>query len=164
MVDLLNSIEDTVSYGKSMEIMKRRLEKSRGEEEMWCDELKEEIRRYDHDLLKVRARVRDAIKDITETCQPEELEAIRVRMECTQKERKKELERMRAEVRESVKIRSELQAYGERYKRVEAMLKRMYDPTVATPRRMAVQGSLEASEAKFEKLINSLGDSVRRGA
>jgi hypothetical protein len=105
--------------------MQRRLEGFLSAERVMCDDVSREIRQHDEDLVKLRERLRDSVKEITGSLHVDDMEHARLLMQETLvgyenmlKGRRQELQDLRSQA-EAAKKRDDI------YARIETSLLRM---------------------------------------
>ena len=123
--DLNAECERLEEEGDTCRHMQRRLEGFLSAERVMCDDVGREIRQHDEDLVKLRERLRDSVKEITGSLQVDDMEHARLLMQETLvgyenmlKGRRQELQDLRSQA-EAAKKRDDI------YARIETSLLRM---------------------------------------
>lgn len=156
--DLTTECEKLEEDGETYRHMQRRLQGFLAAEKVLCDDIGREIKQHDEDLVKLRERLRDSVKEITGSLHVDDMEHARLLMQETLvgyenmlKIRRQELQDLRSQA-EAAKKRDDI------YARIETSLLRMYDPGASSPRRDTVKKKLVEFERSFGLLMNKLGN------
>lgn len=124
--DLTTECEKLEEDGETYRHMQRRLQGFLAAEKVLCDDIGREIKQHDEDLVKLRERLRDSVKEITGSLHVDDMEHARLLMQETLvgyenmlKIRRQELQDLRSQA-EAAKKRDDI------YARIETSLLRMY--------------------------------------